>query len=76
MENLPTAEPAATPAEAAKDLVRAVDDLSFNHEVARVRYQPEFPVRGRIYEEDTWPSESSNGNNDLVWLSMLAHMPP
>ena len=50
VEDYSTAEPAATPAEAANDLVRAVNDLGLNHEVARVRHQPDFPVRGRIYE--------------------------
>ena len=34
-------EPFATPAEAAKDLVRSVNDLGFNYEVVRVRYQHE-----------------------------------
>ena len=76
VEDLPTAKSAATTAEAAKDLVRAVDELGFNHEVSRVRYQPDFPVRGRIYEGDEWSSESSDDDDDPVWLSILAQLPP
>ena len=59
-----------------EDLVRAVNALGLNHEVARVRYQPEFPVRGRIYEGDEWSSESSDDYEDQEWLSIQAQLPP
>jgi hypothetical protein len=74
MEDLPTVDGGASTS--MEDLARAVDALSLNHKVARVRYQPEFPVRGRIYEGDEWSSESSNDDEDPMWLSIQAQLPP
>ena len=59
-------------AEAMGDLVRAAIALGAN---CKVRHQPEFPVRNRIYEEDSW-SESSDNKDDPEWLSILTQLPP
>ena len=68
--------------------MRVVDDLGFNYEVLRGRYQHkgeetfarnsyqlDFPVRGRMSEvdEDEWSSESSNNDNP-VWRALQAQL--
>ena len=84
-------EPFATTTEGHQNLVRALDDFGFDcvfplrdryqhegdGEFARNSYQPDNPVRGRIYEvdEDEWSSESFD-DDDPVWRALYGELPP
>ena len=84
-------EPFATTTEEQRNVVRAVDDFGFDYvfplryryqhkgddEFAHNSYQPDGPVRGRIYkvDEDEWSSESFD-DDDPVWRALYDQLPP